>query len=445
MNAASPSRLRCAVYTRKSNEEGLEREYNSIEAQRDGGANYIASRRSEGWAQVADDYDELAVSARDMNRPVLQRLMGDIRQGRIDVVVVYKLDRLTRSMRDFPVLIDFLDQHKVTLVSITENFSTKDAVGRMTLNMMMTFAQFERELAVDRVRDKMLASKKKGLWMHGIPPLGYDVKDRRLVINHAEAAQVRMIFRRLIETESILTVVNDMRGMGYQSKPWTTRDGKVREPQPHDRSTIQKILHNRTYLGELKHLDQYFKGCHPPIIEETVWEQVHAVLSKNSHACGNASRARVPFLLKGLVFGPDRRALTPWHTTKRNGRMYRYYLSTAQIHEGRAATKMPRLPAQELESLVMSYLRTLLTSEDMLRLITQQAAAIDRGLDEAKVTVAMRQFDQVWDALFPAEQQRLVKLLVEQVLVRPQAIEIRFHPNGIASLASDFERKAVAA
>lgn len=445
MNAASPSRLRCAVYTRKSNEEGLEREYNSIEAQRDGGANYIASRRSEGWAQVADDYDELAVSARDMNRPVLQRLMDDIRQGRIDVVVVYKLDRLTRSMRDFPVLIDFLDQYKVTLVSITENFSTKDAVGRMTLNMMMTFAQFERELAVDRVRDKMLASKKKGLWMHGIPPLGYDVKDRRLVINHAEAAQVRMIFRRLIETESILTVVNDMRGMGYQSKLWTTRDGRVRAPQPHDRSTIQKILHNRTYLGELKHLDQYFKECHPPIIEVAVWEQVHAVLAKNSHARGNASRARVHFLLKGLLFGPDRRALTPWHTTKRNGRMYRYYLSTAQIHEGRAATKMPRLPAQELESLIMSYLRTLLTSQDMLRLITQQAAAIDRGLDEAKVTVAMRQFDQVWDALFPAEQQRLVKLLVEQVLVRPEAIEIRFHPNGIASLASDFERKAVAA
>ena len=162
MNAVSPSRLRCAVYTRKSNEEGLEREYNSIEAQRDSGANYIASRRSECWAQVADDYDELAVSARDMNRPVLQRLMEDIRQGRIDVVVVYKLDRLTRSMRDFPVLIDFLDQHKVTLVSITENFSTKDAVGRMTLNMMMTFAQFERELAVDRVRDKMVASKRKG-------------------------------------------------------------------------------------------------------------------------------------------------------------------------------------------------------------------------------------------------------------------------------------------
>lgn len=445
MSAAKPSRLRCAVYTRKSNEEGLEREYNSIEAQRDGGANYIASRRSEGWAQVADDYDELAVSARDMNRPVLQRLMEDIRQGRIDVVVVYKLDRLTRSMRDFPVLIDFLDQHKVTLVSITENFSTKDAVGRMTLNMMMTFAQFERELAVDRVRDKMLASKKKGLWMHGIPPLGYDVKDRRLVINHAEAAQVRMIFRRLIETESILTVVNDMRGMGYQSKSWTTRDGRVREPQPHDRSTIHKILHNRAYLGELKHLDQYFKECHPPIIEEAVWEQVHAVLAKNSHARGNAGRARVHFLLKGLLFGPDRRALTPWHTTKRNGRMYRYYLSTAQIHEGRAATKMPRLPAQELESLVMSYLRTLLTSQDMLRLITQRAAAIDRGLDEAKVTVAMRQFDQVWDALFPAEQQRLVKLLVEQVLVRPEAIEIRFHPNGIASLASDFERKAVAA
>ena len=281
--------------------------------------------------------------------------------------------------------------------------------------------------------------------MHGIPPLGYDVKDRRLVVNHAEAAQVRMIFRRLIETESILAVVNDMRGLGYQSKAWTTRDGRLRTPQPHDRSTIQKILHNRTYLGELKHLDQYFKECHPAIVDAGLWDQVHAVLAKNSHARGNASRARVHFLLKGLLFGPDRRALTPWHTTKRSGRMYRYYLSTAQIHEGKAATQMPRLPAQEVESLVVSYLRTLLTSQDMLKLITQQAVALDRALDEARVTVAMRQFDQVWDALFPAEQQRLVKLLVEKIVVHPEAIEIRFHPNGIASLASDFERKAVAA
>ncbi|WP_408951446.1 recombinase family protein [Lysobacter sp. Hz 25] len=445
MSAPVPNRLRCAVYTRKSNEEGLEREYNSIEAQRDGGANYIASRRSEGWVPAEADYDELAVSARDMNRPVLRRLLDDIRSGRVDVVVVYRLDRLTRSMRDFPVLLDLFDQHSVTLVSITESINTTDASGRMNLTMMMAFAQFERELAVDRVRDKMVASKKKGLWMHGIPPLGYDVQERRLVVNHAEAAQVRMIFRRLIETQSIMAVVNDMRGMGYRSKGWTTLDGRVREPQPHDRSTIQKILHNRTYLGELKHLDQYFKESHQPIIEEGVWDQVQAVLATNAHARGNASRAKVHFLLKGLLVGPDQRALTPWHTTKRNGRMYRYYLSTAQIHEGKMATTMPRLPAQEVESIVVSYLRRLLTSSEMLELITRKAVALDRMLDEAKVTVAMRQFDQVWDALFPAEQQRLVKLLVEKIIVRPEAIEIRFYPNGIASLAGAFESQTVAA
>ncbi|MGH8083305.1 MAG: recombinase family protein [Lysobacter sp.] len=434
-------RLRCAVYARKSNEEGLEREYNSIDAQRDAGASYIASRRSDGWIPVADDYDELAVSARDMNRPVLQRLLTDIRQGRIDVVVVYRLDRLTRSMRDFPVLVDLLDQHKVSLVSITENFNTKDAVGRMTLNMMMTFAQFERELAVDRVRDKMVASKKKGLWMHGIPPLGYDIKERRLAINHAEAAQVRFIFQRLIETGSLLAVVKDAHGMGYLSKAWTTRGGRVRISQPHDKSTIHKILHNRTYLGELKHGDRYFTQCHPAIIDIDVWNTAQELLAKNSITRGNGNRARVPFLLKGLVIGPDRRALTPSHTKKRNGRMYRYYLSTAHIHEGPSQTTFPRLPAAELEAIVVRYLRQMLNTPEMIAAIVPQAIAVDPKCDEAQVVVAMRQFDQVWDSLFPIEQHRLMRLLVERITVLPDSMEIRFHPNAVESLTDEFTRE----
>lgn len=445
MTSPQGQQLRCAVYARKSNEEGLEREYNSVEAQHDAGASYIAARRSDGWVPAPDSYDELAVSARDMNRPVLQRLLADVRQGKIDVVVVYRLDRLTRSMRDFPVLVDLFDQYKVSLVSITENFNTKDAVGRMTLNMMMTFAQFERELAVDRVRDKMLASKKKGLWMHGIPPLGYDIKDRRLAINHVESAQVRFIFQRLIETESIQAVVNDAIGMGYRSKAWTTRAGRVRTSQPHDKSTIHKILHNRTYLGELKHLDQYFTQCHPPIISAQVWEQVRAILASNATARGNASRAKVQFLLKGLIVGPDRRAMTPYHTTKRNGRMYRYYLSTAQIHEGVAAATFPRLPAAELEGIVVGYVRQMLNTPEMLSAIVAQAAAKESALDEATVVVAMRQFDQVWDALFPTEQQRLVRLLIEKIVVNPDAMEIRFHTNGVLSLADELGRQGIAA
>ncbi|WP_285222341.1 MULTISPECIES: recombinase family protein [unclassified Lysobacter] len=438
-------RLRCAVYARKSNEEGLEREYNSVEAQRDAGASYIAARRSDGWIPVSDDYDELAVSARDMNRPVLQRLLADIRNGVIDVVVVYRLDRLTRSMRDFPVLIDLFDQHKVSLVSITENFNTKDAVGRMTLNMMMTFAQFERELAVDRVRDKMVASKKKGLWMHGIPPLGYDIKDRRLAVNHLEAAQVRFIFQRLIETQSIQAVVTDANGMGYMSKAWTTRQGRVRDQQRHDKSTIHKILHNRTYLGELKHCDQYFTQCHPPIIDTAVWDKVQAILASNATVRGNASRTKVPFLLKGLIEGPDRRAMTPCHTTKRNGRMYRYYLSTAYIHEGASASTFPRLPAAELEGIVVKYVRQMLNTPELLAAIVPKAVEAMPGADEARIVLALRQFDQVWDTLFPTEQHRLVRLLVEKIVVRPDAMEIRFHPNGVVSLADEFARQEIAA
>jgi site-specific DNA recombinase len=262
----APKRLRCAVYTRKSTDEGMELEYTSIDAQRDAGQSYIASRRAEGWIPVGTDYDDAGFSGGTLQRPALQRLLDDIRAGHIDIVIAYKIDRLSRSLFDFAELVKVFDQHGVTFVSVTQQFNTTDAMGRMLLNILLTFAQFERELTAERIRDKMIASKKKGFWMHGVPPLGFDLVDRRLVEMPEEAEQVRQIFRRFVELGSILKVAKEMRDRGLRNKTWKTKAGRTIEGQLHDKSSVHKILHNRSYLGELKHRDQYFLATHTPII-----------------------------------------------------------------------------------------------------------------------------------------------------------------------------------
>jgi len=442
MTAAAPSapkRLRCAVYTRKSTDEGMELEYTSIDAQRDAGQAYIASRRAEGWIPVGTDYDDAGFSGGTLQRPALQRLLDDIRDGQIDTVVAYKIDRLSRSLFDFAELVKVFDQHGVTFVSVTQQFNTTDAMGRMLLNILLTFAQFERELTAERIRDKMVASKKKGFWMHGIPPLGYDLIERRLKVLPEEANQVRQIFRRFVEMGSMLKVAKQLREEGFANKTWTTKGGRTIEGKPHNKSSVQKILHNRTYLGELKHRDQYFQGTHTPIINRALWDEAHTLLAGgHGRVRGNATRAKVDFLLKGLVVGADGRALSPWHTAKKNGRRYRYYLSTRETHEGTGASAVPRLPAAELEGLVVEQLRRVFRAPAMIEEVAAQAIARDPTLDVAKVTVAMTQVDRIWDELFPAEQQRIVRLLVEKAIVTPTNLELRLHPLGIETLANEF-------
>ncbi|MBT2748283.1 MULTISPECIES: recombinase family protein [unclassified Lysobacter] len=430
-------RLRCAVYARKSTDEGMEREYNSIDAQRDGGANYIATRRSEGWIPVADDYDDAGYSGRDLKRPALQRLLADIREGCIDVVIVYKIDRLTRAMRDFPVLIDLFDKHKVTLVSITENFNTKDAVGRMTLNMMLTFGQFEREIAADRVRDKMVASKKKGLWMHGVPPLGYDLKDRRLAINQSEAKTVRFIFEHFAEHGSAIGLLRELRVRGATSKVWTTQAGRQITGKPIDKSLLYKVLANRTYLGELRHHDQWFPGAHSAIVTAELWDRVQARLVVPTSPRERVEAGKVAFPLRGLLVAADGRALTPWHTTKKNGRTYRYYLSTRALHEGAKGQDALRFPAAELEAAVVQQLRHVLKMPALLADLIKTEVARNPRLDEAQVTVAMAQVEKLWGLLVPAEQSRLLHRLVEKVVVSADALELRLRAAGVRATADE--------
>ncbi len=444
MSAVPTKRLRCAVYTRKSTDEGLDAEYTSIDAQRDAGSAFIASRRMEGWIPVAGDYDDGGFSGGTLLRPALQRLMEDIRAGQIDIVVVYKIDRLTRSLFDFAELVKVFEEYGTTFVSVTQQINTTDAMGRMMLNILLAFAQFERELTAERIRDKFAASKKKGLWMHGICPLGYDVVDRRLVVNEKEAEQVRTIFRRFVELGSILKVVQEVRVRGWCNKTWTTKAGTVRPGKLHDKSSIHGMLHCRTYRGELKHRGEYVESTHPAIIDKALWDEAHALLQVNGRVRAATSRGKVDFLLKGLLTGPDGRALSPWHTKKANGRVYRYYLSTRDIHEGRGTSGLPRLPAAELEVAVVGQLRQLLRAPEMVEAMIPQAISLDPTLDAAQVTVAMTQVDRVWEQLFPAEQQRLVRLLVERVIVTPTNLELRLRPGGVGSLAADARQAAEA-
>ena len=434
MSEVLKRRMRCAVYTRKSSEEGLDQEYNSIDAQRDAGHAYIASQRAEGWIPVADDYDDPAFSGGNMERPALRRLMADIEAGKIDVVIIYKIDRLTRSLADFSKMVEVFERYGVSFVSVTQQFNTTTSMGRLMLNILLSFAQFEREVTGERIRDKIAASKRKGMWMGGVPPLGYDVENRRLVPNEREAKLVLHIFQRFVELGSSTALVKELKLDGVTSKAWTTQDGKTRDGRPIDKGHIYKLLSNRTYLGELRHKEQWYQAEHPPIISRELWDSVHAILATNGRVRGNATRATVAYLLKGIVFGNDGRALSPWHTTKKNGRRYRYYVPQRDTKEHAGASGLPRLPAAELESAVLDQLRAILRAPNLLGDMLPQAIKLDPTLDEAKITVAMTRLDAIWDQLFPPEQARIVKLLVEKVIVSPNDLEVRLRANGIERL-----------
>ncbi len=373
----------------------------------------------------------------------MKRLLVDIEKGKIDVVVVYKIDRLTRSLTDFSRMIEVFERHNVSFVSVTQQFNTTNSMGRLMLNILLSFAQFEREVTGERIRDKITASKKKGMWMGGIPPLGYDVKDRCLVINPKEAKLIRHIFKRFTEIGSTTLMYKELRLDGVTSKSWTTQDGRFRPGKPIDRGLIYKLLNNKTYLGKLRHKDQWYEGKHKAIIDQKLWDDVHSILATNAHKRGNYTRAKVPFLLKGIVFGEDGRAMTTsWSFKKKSGRRYRYYISTHDTKEFAGASGLPRIPAAELEAAVVNQIRELLKAPP----ITQQVAAIttqnNQPVDEAQVTIALNQIDKVWEQLFPDEQMRIIKLLVEKIVITPDSIDVRLRENGIERLALEITDSA---
>jgi site-specific DNA recombinase len=371
----TPARLRCAIYTRKSSEEGLEQDFNSLDAQREACVAFIASQKREGWALVGEMYDDGGFSGATMERPAFQRLLSDVSAGKIDVVIVYKVDRLTRSLSDFAKIVDIFDKHAVSFVSVTQQFNTTSSMGRLTLNMLLSFAQFEREVTGERIRDKIAASKKKGMWMGGHPSLGYDVKDRRLVVNNTEAETVRHIFRRYTERKSMRELKEDLDAAGIVSKVRTASDGSRYGGQPIARGALYLMLQNRIYRGEIVHKGKSYPGEHEAIVDETLWDNVQAILSENRVHRADGKTGHQPNLLTGILFDAHGGRMSPTHANKK-GTRYRYYISRSLL-EGSADAKAggQRVPAAALESLVVRRIRDWLADPASILQAIQHAAS----------------------------------------------------------------------
>ena len=352
---AERKHVRCAIYTRKSSEEGLEQDFNSLDAQREACAAYVMSQKHEGWAELPARYDDGGSSGGTMERPGLVRLLDDIRAKRVDVIVVYKVDRLTRSLADFAKIVEVLDAEGVSFVAVTQQFNTTTSMGRLTLNVLLSFAQFEREIAGERIRDKIKASRQKGMWMGGSVPLGYEVKDRALVVNETEAKKVRLIFRRYLELGSVDALAEHLDRRNIRSHRRVTQGGRTIGGRPITRGNLYLILQNPIYLGMVVHKGLTYQGLHRPIIERGAWDRVQEQLAKNRVDHRKQIRARVPSLLTGLVFDEAGERLTPSHSN-RGGLRYRYYISKS-LTRGRPRAdeqgKRWRVPAAEIENTVL--------------------------------------------------------------------------------------------
>jgi DNA invertase Pin-like site-specific DNA recombinase len=419
-------KLRCAVYTRKSSEEGLEQEFNSLHAQREACENYIASQRSEGWVLVRDQYDDGGISGGTLERPSLQRLMSDIEEGLVDVVMVYKIDRLSRSLADFAKLVDVFDRNGVTFVSVTQSFSTTTSMGRLTLNILLSFAQFEREVTAERIRDKFAASRRKGMWMGGNPPYGYRVETRRLVVDDERAEHVRWIFARFLEIGSGTVLAREVGERGI-----LTPGGN-----PVDKKYLYRMLNNRAYLGEAVHKGESYPGEHEAIIERETWDRVHAILQESPRKRAARTRAETPALLKGLLFGPDGAAFSPTHTRK-GGRLYRYYVSQSVLKHGAGSCPVGRVPAGEIETAVIDQLRAVFRQPEIVAGTWRATRAQDGEITEADVRASLNQLDPLWDELFPAEQERIVALLVERIDIGTAGLNVRLRVDGLSGLARE--------
>jgi len=346
-------RLRCAIYTRKSTNEGLDQDFNSLDAQREACEAYIASQAGEGWRLIGARYDDGAYSGGTMERPALQRLLADIDANKVDTVLVYKVDRLTRSLADFARIVELFDANSVSFVSITQQFNTTTSMGRLTLNMLLSFAQFEREVTGERIRDKIAASKKKGMWMGGIVPLGYDVIDRKLIINETEAETVRRLFQLYQQHANARRVKEEADKLGLRTKNRRPNNGRRQGGMPFRHGHIYSLLSNPIYVGDIAHRGERYAGEHEAIIDRETWDAVREQLERNAVVRHCASNAKAPSLLAGLLFDEDGNRMGASHASKA-GRRYRYYVSKL------AKKKFPdgdtgwRLPAPAIEDVVLN-------------------------------------------------------------------------------------------
>jgi len=416
--------LRCAVYTRKSTEDGLEQEFNSLDAQYEACAAYAVSQRHEGWVLMPERYDDGGFSGGNMQRPAMQRLMTDVATGKIDIILVYKIDRLTRSLADFAKIVDVLDKAGASFVSITQSFNTTTSMGRLTLNMLLSFAQFEREVTGERIRDKIAASKRKGMWMGGPVPLGYDVQSRKLAVNEPEASLVCQIYQRYLELGSVVELAEELNHQGHRTKVQQGASGPHRGGCIFRRGTLYHLLSNRIYLGEIVHKGEHFAGEHPAIISNALWDAVQAKLKANANGTSRRLRRQQPSLLVGLVFDGEGRAMTPNHATK-PGRRYRYYITRPDQLGGTPAW---RVSAHDLEGLVCTRLLEFLTDLQALCRLAGDASAeaIQAMLQQADLAAATLRSGSARDRA------PLLAAIVSRIDLAETAIELTIDPARLA-------------
>jgi DNA invertase Pin-like site-specific DNA recombinase len=416
--ASPPARRRCAIYTRKSTEEGLDQAFNSLDAQREACAAYVMSQQHEGWTLLPDRYDDGGYSGGTIERPALQQLMAGVKAGNIDVVVVYKIDRLTRSLTDFAKFVEVFDTAECSFVSVTQAFNTTNSMGRLTLNVLLSFAQFEREVIAERVRDKVAASKAKGIWMGGQVPLGYTVKNRKLVVVPDEAATVRHIMARYLRAESVHALAAELERDGIVSKLRTMRDGSTRGGVPFKRGALAWLLSNRTYVGETTHKGKFYPGEHEAIVERELFDKVQAKLAERTNLRAHGASPKVVSLLAGMIRDDRDRPMSPSHSYN-HGRRYRYYVSN--LNADRAAPAL-RLPAGELDAAVRQKLSEFLldsgrtrelaasvSTDDLLQFV-ERCGALAHRVSTAAV----------------AELRSVLQALDTSVSVRPSGITLSF-------------------
>ncbi|MFL0805569.1 MAG: recombinase family protein [Agarilytica sp.] len=424
---------RCAIYTRKSSEEGLEQNFNSLHAQREAGEAYIRSQVHEGWTILSTSYDDGGFSGGSTERPGLQKLLKDIEDKKIDVIVVYKVDRLSRSLNDFALMMNLFDKNSVSFVSVTQAFNTTNSMGRLTLNILLSFAQFEREVTGERIRDKIGASKKKGMWMGGRIPIGFEVIDKQLFPHPEEAQLVHDIFFTFVELGSVTQLCKELKRLGAVTKRHKIKSGAFTGGIPFSKTSIYKILNNRIYLGEIEFKGKIYDGQHEAIIDQSTWDAAHKLLARDPAKSRPRSCSATPAPLRGLLFGPDSKLMTPTHTNRR-GKRYRYYITHTAQKMGHTHCSVRMLPAGDIEGIVFDQLKVLFSQPQVIIQTRKIAKTANSTISENDVRKGLQSIETLWDCLYHNEQARLLQLFIQRIDVSVEGVSLIIRTNGIDDL-----------
>jgi len=435
-----PRPQRCAVYTRVSVDGAEDDKLSSVQAQFMACHELIASQFGKRWVPLERIYEDRGYSGGNMRRPGLRLLLSDVAAGLVDIVVVHRLDRLSRAIRDFTKLMHDFDNQGVALVSVTQSIDTSCPQGRLTLNLLTTFAQFEREIAGERGREKRAASRRQGFWYGSASLLGYAVVLQKLVVEPQEAGVVRDIFARFLTQPSVTALVQELAERGITTKRWRTKAAGLKGGATFDRNALYKLLNNRVYLGELFYDGQWHASTHEAIIDRELWEQVHERMASRARRTGVSNRQQSNeevFWLKGRVFGTDQHAMTPWMSSSRRGRHYTYYVPQQDIGLGAGQSGLSRLPAGELHAAVLAYLHQGLRNPSTWFAALAPSLTQRDDFDRESITQRLQNFEQTFDLLFPGTQRRLFRLLVYKVVVGKDQIVIQIRPQGLMELIAE--------